>query len=84
MLFWKCINYFKGDPAQLPPVADKPLYHAKPSGVMGEQGHLAYLMFDKVVQLSQNQRVQGSNLEQVSFKKSSERLRIGDSIKEDW
>ena len=21
-----------GDPAQLPPVADKPLYHAKPSG----------------------------------------------------
>jgi len=51
---------------------------------MGEQGHLAYLIFDKVVQLSQNQRVQGSNLEQVSFKKLSERLRIGDSIKEDW
>ena len=23
-----------GDPAQLPPVADKPLYHSKPSGVI--------------------------------------------------
>lgn len=57
-----------GDPAQLPPVADKPLYHVKPSGVIGEQGHLAYLMFDKVVKLTQNQRVQGSNPEQVSFK----------------
>ena len=33
-------------------------YHAKPSGVIGEQGHLAYLMFDKVVKISQNQRVQ--------------------------
>ena len=73
-----------GDPAQLPPVADKPLYHAKPSGVIGEQGHLAYLMFDKVVKLSENQRVQGSNPEQVSFKQLLERLRNGDSTQEDW
>ncbi|CAB4003588.1 Hypothetical predicted protein [Paramuricea clavata] len=27
-----------GDPGQLPPVADKPLYHAKPSSASGEQG----------------------------------------------
>ena len=27
-----------GDPGQLPPVADKPLYHAKPSNAVGEQG----------------------------------------------
>ena len=73
-----------GDPAQLPPVADKPLYHAKPSGVIGEQGHLAYLMFDKVVKLSENQRVQGSNPEQLSFKQLLERLRNGDSTQEDW
>ena len=73
-----------GDPAQLPPVADKPLYHRKPSGVIGEQGHLAHLMFDKVVKLSQNQRVQGSNPEQVSFKELLECLRNGDSTKEDW
>jgi hypothetical protein len=26
-----------GDPGQLPPVADKPLYHAKPSNAVGEQ-----------------------------------------------
>ena len=73
-----------GDPAQLPPVADRPLYRAKPSGVIGEQGHLAYLMFDKVVKLSQNQRVQGSKPEQVSFKELLERLRNGDSTMEDW
>lgn len=73
-----------GDPAQLPPVADKPLYHVKPSGVIGEQGHLAYLMFDKVVKLTQNQRVQGSNPEQVSFKDLLKCLRTGDSTKEDW
>ena len=28
-----------GDPGQLPPVADKPLYHAKPSNAVGEQGY---------------------------------------------
>jgi hypothetical protein len=56
-----------GDPAQLPPVADKPLYHTKPSGIIAEQGHLAYLMFDKVVKLCVNQRVQGSDTAQVLF-----------------
>lgn len=28
-----------GDPAQLPPVADKPLYHLSPSNALQEQGH---------------------------------------------
>ncbi|CAB4019302.1 ATP-dependent DNA helicase pif1, partial [Paramuricea clavata] len=49
-----------GDPGQLPPVADKPLYHARPSNAVGEQGHEAYHMFDKVVKLTVNQRVQDS------------------------
>ncbi|CAB3994683.1 ATP-dependent DNA helicase PIF1, partial [Paramuricea clavata] len=49
-----------GDPGQLPPVADKPLYHARPSNAVGEQGHQAYHMFDKVVKLTVNQRVQDS------------------------
>ena len=31
-----------GDPGQLPPVADKPLYHAKPSSAVGEQGYQTY------------------------------------------
>ena len=52
-----------GDPGQLPPVADKPLYHAKPSNAIGEQGYQTYRMFNKVVRLTVNQRVQGLILE---------------------
>ena len=48
-----------GDPGQLPLVDDKPLYHAKPSNAVGEQGYQAYHMFEKVVKLTVNQRVQG-------------------------
>ena len=54
-----------GDPGQLPPVADKPLYHSKPSSAIGQQGHLAYCMFTNVVKLSVNQRVQGLSPEQT-------------------
>ena len=54
-----------GDPAQLPPVADNSLYHSKPSSDVGEQGYQAYKMFDKVVKLTVNQRVQGTCPEQV-------------------
>ena len=54
-----------GDPGQLLPVADKPLYHAKPSNAVGEQGFQAYHMFNKVVKLTVNQRVQGMTPEQV-------------------
>ncbi|CAB3991986.1 ATP-dependent DNA helicase PIF1 [Paramuricea clavata] len=54
-----------GDPDQLPPVADKPLYHSKPSNAVGEQGYQAYDMFDKVIKLAVNQRVQGMSSEQV-------------------
>ena len=43
---------FVGDPGQLPPVADKPLYHSKPSGALQEQGQLAYFMFTTVVKLT--------------------------------
>ena len=28
-----------GDPGQLPPVGDKPLYHSKPTNSVGEQGY---------------------------------------------
>ena len=44
-----------GDPGQLPPVADKPLYHPKRSSAVGEQGYQTYKMFDKVVKLTVNQ-----------------------------
>ena len=73
-----------GDPAQLPPVADKPLYHSKPSTTLQEQGHLAYFMFNTVVKLTLNQRVKGSNPQQATFRNLLNRLRTGDCNKDDW
>ena len=57
-----------GDPAQLLPVGDKPLYHSKPSSAIAEQGYCAYQMFDKVVILRVNQRLLGSEVDQALFK----------------
>ena len=73
-----------GDPGQLPPVADKPLYHAKPSNAVGEQGFQAYHMFNKVVKLTVNQRVQGMTPEQVQFTGLLLRLRKGESTVDEW
>ena len=79
----KCIILL-GDPCQLPPVGDKPLYHTAPTGALGEQGHSAFFMFSNVVKLSVNQRVQGTQPEQVQFRELLSRLRTGDSNYEDW
>lgn len=73
-----------GDPGQLPPVADKPLYHSRPSSSIGEQGHLAYHMFSIVVKLSVNQRVRGLDQQQSQFRDLLMRLRTGDCNEEDW
>ena len=74
-----------GDPIQLPPVADKPLYHAKPSNAVGEQGNQAYHMFDKVAKLTVNQCVQGMKPhEQVQFRDLLLQLRKGESTVDDW
>ena len=73
-----------GDPGQLPPVCDKPLYHSKPSTSVGEQGHLAYFMFVNVVKLSVNQRVQGLTLQQTQFRDLLQHLRSGDCNNVDW
>ena len=73
-----------GDLGQLPPVADKPLYHAKPSSTVGEQGFQAYPLFDKLVKLTVNQRVQGMTSEQVSFRELLLRLCKGESTIDDW
>ena len=73
-----------GDPAQLPPVCAKPLYHAKPSNPVGEQGYYAYMMFTNVVTLSVNQRVKGSDPEQIVFRDFLLHLRHGETTKEDW
>jgi hypothetical protein len=73
-----------GDPGQLPPVADKPLYHSKPSNAVGKQGYQAYHMFDKVIKFAVNQRVQGMSSEQVKFRDLLLRLRKGESTVNDW
>lgn len=41
-------------------------------------------MFDKVVKLTANQRVQGSSTMQLAFKHLLMRLRTGDSTVQDW
>ncbi len=73
-----------GDPGQLPPVADKPLYHTKPSNDVGEQGYQTYRMFDQVIKLTVNQRVQGMSPEQVTFRDLLLRLRKGEPTVDDW
>lgn len=73
-----------GDPAQLPHVADKPIYHAIPTNGIGKQGYLTYKMFDNVVKLNVNQRVQGHNPEQTRFRTLLLRLRKGESTVDDW
>ena len=73
-----------GDPAQLPPVADKPLYHSIPSNDIGEEGYLIYHMFHTVIQLTENHRVAGNNSKQHRFRELLKRLRTGDSTEDDW
>lgn len=73
-----------GDPAQLPPVADKLPYHSKPSSASQQQGHLAYFMLNTVVKLTTNQRVKGSTPEQTRFRELLNRLRTGDCTQDDW
>ena len=73
-----------GDPGQLPPVADNLLYHSKPSNSIGEQGFQAYKMFDKVIKLTVNDRVQGMSTEQEQFQNLLSRLRKGQSTVGDW
>ena len=73
-----------GSPAQLPPLADKPLFHPITTNSTGEQGYLTYKMFDKVLKLDVNQRAQGDNSEQIQFRELLLRLRKGESTIDDW
>ena len=54
-------------PGQLPPEAETPLYHAKPSNAIGEQGYQTYRMFEQGGKLTVNQRVQGVSSEQEQY-----------------
>ena len=73
-----------GDGVQLPPVGCKPLHHSNPSNELREQSYMAYQMFDKVVILDVNQRVKGSDSNQIVFRDLLSRLRNGESTHNDW
>ena len=73
-----------GDPAQLPSVGDKCLYHSRPTSAAGEEGNFVSSLFDDVVELDQNHRVNGCIPEQLQFKLLLTRLRNGESTIEDW
>ena len=45
-----------------------------PTNSIGEQGYLTYQMFDKIVKLNINRRVQGNNPEQIQFRELLLRL----------
>ena len=66
---WRKSIILVGDAVQLPPVGDKPLYHSKPPNHIGQQGFIAYSMFNNVVELTKNQRVDGIESDQESFRR---------------
>ena len=72
-----------GDPAQLPPVGNKTLYHSKLSTATGEQGYNDHKMFVRIV-LSVIQRVIGSNHDQILFRELLLRLCNGEITQNDW
>ena len=57
-----------GDLAQLSPIGDKLLCHLKSKTEKQTQGFLMYNQFNKVVNLTVNQRVRGNNKEQLNFR----------------
>ena len=73
-----------GDPGQLPPVGDRPLYHSRPSNEIAEQGFLAYEMFNNVVILDVNERVNGNSHDKTIFRSILSRLGIGELTHDDW
>lgn len=73
-----------GDIAQLSPVGDKVLYHLKPKTEKQTQGYLMYNQFNKVVNLTVNQRVKGNNKEQSNFRALLNKARNGDLTEADW
>ena len=73
-----------GDPAQLPPVADKPLYNSSPDDTLSEEGFYAYSMFTKVIKLDRNMRVFGLPFEQKQFLDLLSSLRNGLCSEREW
>ena len=68
----------------MPPVADTPLYHAVPTNGIDEQSDITYKMFDNVVKVNVNQRVQRHNPEQTHFGELLLSLGKGESTVDYW
>ena len=73
-----------GDIVQLPPVLEKGLYHKKPNEENETTGFLIYRLFDKVANLTKNERSKGENNDQKRFRQLLLNLRNGDSTESYW
>ena len=74
-----------GDPAQLPPVKGNCLWR-KETSLTSENGlgYNLYQMFDTVIILKENNRLDYSDSEAVEFEDFLNRLRNGENAKADW
>ena len=75
-----------GDPAQLPPVLDSPLYSSNNKKTFSNKGTLAYSQFKKVIILNQLQRqvVQEGDERQRLYVQTLSSIRNGVIKIEDW
>ena len=73
-----------GDIAQLPPVMDKVLCHKQSDEENETTSFFVYQLFDKVINLTQNERSKGGNNDQKRFRQLLLNLRNGDSTESDW
>ena len=87
-LFIDCLvenhSFYLVTQVNYPPVGDKPLYHSQPTNEVGEQGYFAYMMFDKLIELTVNQQVCGESIQRCIFRDLLFRLRNGETTQNDW
>ena len=73
-----------GDPAQLPPVQGDPLWAENPKGDHNMIGYGLFQLFDTVVELVENNRLDRTDPRAVEFYEFLQRLRDGKNTHEDW
>ena len=73
-----------GDLGQLLPVQGLPLYNNNPRNELEAEGFFVYRLFDKVVELSINQRASGNDSCQEKFRSLLSNVRDGNVTFDDW
>lgn len=81
-LFYNLSVILVGDIAQLPPIANTPLYYTKPVGDLALQDFYGHQAFRTVITLKVNQLANGESEE--NSRKLLINLRIGKFSKDDW